>query len=638
MKFNDMQLKAIKQKGNCVAIASAGSGKTSVLVERTARLIDSGINPEDILLITFTVKSADEMKERITKKVGKDLASLLTCGTFHSWLHIILRRYSKLIDLTPKFTISEPRDIQDLLGILKKNTLGDLSPKNLYYIYSSMVNTHADLGDIVKSVLKVPKVEEDLIKKIQKLFTTFSEYKKEHAILDFDDLLTFGHQVLIHPDFSKKYKHVLVDEYQDCNSIQVDIVKALYNNGSTVFVVGDVSQSIYSFRGSDYHFLQAFEENFKAKKIVLSTNYRSTDSILTLANAIGKNFKSDFYAMHGVKIGSKPIYVRTNGEDGQFNKIVDMIKESGYSYKDIAVLYRSNSTGAQLEKYLSKSRIPYITKGGPSYFDKSHVRDLMALLHLTFYYHDTISWLRVLTLHRGVGKSGAMDLLNRIYGDEGLDALNSKGLSYLKDTIKSIKSSNKNVEAALGYAINFLNTVLEKAYKDWESRKPDLNRIYGFASQFKTMKSLITGLSLENPEEESKLGVTLSTVHSAKGLEWKFVIIASVSEEKFPSAWFLKDRTEEEKKQIIDEDRRLFYVAVTRAQEKLVICSPMTDDEFSSYDMYGVVKHSKESIFIKEINDFDNLVKLDYPFKSFSKSERDARSFKNVRRRDYDTY
>ena len=287
---------------------------------------------------------------------------------------------------------------------------------------------------------------------------------------------------------------------------------------------------------------------------------------------------------------------------------------------------------------MSKSRIPYITKGGPSYFDKSHVRDLMALLHLTFYYHDTISWLRVLTLHRGVGKSGAMDLLNRIYGDEGLDALNSKGLSYLKDTIKSIKSSNKNVEAALGYAINFLNTVLEKAYKDWESRKPDLNRIYGFASQFKTMKSLITGLSLENPEEESKLGVTLSTVHSAKGLEWKFVIIASVSEEKFPSAWFLKDRTKEEKKQIIDEDRRLFYVAVTRAQEKLVICSPMTDDEFSSYDMYGVVKHSKESIFIKEINDFDNLVKLDYPFKSFSKSERDARSFKNVRRRDYDTY
>lgn len=632
-----MQLKAIKQKGNCVAIASAGSGKTSVLVERTARLIDSGINPENILLITFTVKSADEMRKRITKKVGKDLASLLTCGTFHSWLHIILRKYSKLIGLTPKFAINEPRDIQDLLGILRGTFLDNLSSKNLHYIYSSSVNTRADLGDIVKSVLKVPKVEESLIKKMQKLFTQFNDYKKEHAILDFDDLLTFGYQVLIHPDFHIKYEHVLVDEYQDCNSIQVDIVKALYNKGSTIFVVGDVSQSIYSFRGSDYHFLQSFEEDFKAKKVILDTNYRSTDSILKLANAIGKNFKSDFYAMHGVKAGSKPIYVRTNGEDVQFSKIVDMIKESGYSYKDIAVLYRSNATGSSLEKYLSKSYIPYIIKGGPSYFDKSHVRDLMALLHLTFYYHDTISWLRVLTLHKGIGKAGAMDLLNRIYGEEGLDALDSKGLSYLKDTIRNIKASNKNVNSALGYAINFLNVILKNVYKDWENRKSDMTRIYGFASQFKTMKSLITGLSLENPEEESKLGVTLSTVHSAKGLEWKFVIIASVSEERFPSAWFLKGRTPKEQNQIIDEDRRLFYVAVTRAKEKLVICSPMTESEFSSYDNYGIVKQSKESIFIKEIDNFDELVKLDYPFKSFSKEERDSRSFKNIRR-DYDNY
>jgi DNA helicase-2/ATP-dependent DNA helicase PcrA len=620
-ELNASQFEAASAVNGCyLIIAGAGTGKTRTLVFRVARLIELGNDPNSILLLTFTRKAANEMMKRSSMLLD-DRCSKIRGGTFHSFANLTLRKYAKVIGLDSSFTILDQGDSADVINLIRSQdgfiTKEKRFPnkQTLNKVFSLSVNTGRKVEEIIENDYPhfIPLL--DKILEIQKIFT---EYKRRNNLLDYDDLLVYLREFLHKGGPAVKallseIKFVMVDEYQDTNHLQSEIVKGLSQYSKNVMVVGDDSQSIYSFRGADFHNIMQFPKLFEDVKIIkLEENYRSVQSILDFANRINEaaieKYKKDLYTRRGS--GQLPNIVAASTENLQSKFIVEKIldlREEGVPLKDIAVLFRSSFFSFDLELELAKANVPFQKFGGMKFVETAHVKDVMAFLRIAVNPKDVISWYRVLLLHEGIGPKTAQRILDELATaritikaepdqQPGFKHRNLGRLFYLLYELQKKKLlPSEMVQKVYDYYWDLFKT----NYDDWNKRKKDLEIFQNIVENYTSVDSLLSDMAIEpiiesvvdveatDTEEEY---VTLSTIHSAKGLEWHSVFIIHAVEGYFPSSRSVENL------ETLEEERRLMYVASTRAKNNLFITYPM-----NLYDREAGMTLSKPSRFISEI-------------------------------------
>lgn len=599
--LNPAQYEAVSStEGAYLVIAGAGTGKTRTLVYRVARLVEMGTDPQSILLLTFTRKAANEMMNRAALLLD-NRCSKINGGTFHSFANTTLRKYGKAIGIDPSFTILDQGDSEDVINLIRSRLNITAIKKRfptkqtIFRILSFSVNTGRSVGDIIAK--EYPHFIEfvDPILDIQKVYAS---YKQNNSLLDYDDLLVCLNRFLNEnstaaKSFLSTIKYVMVDEYQDTNKIQAEIVQALARYNNNVMVVGDDSQSIYSFRGADFKNIIAFPELFGNVKVIkLEENYRSTQEILNLANyiiegAVEKFPKFLFTRKHG---GELPAIISAANENMQSRFIVDRIlelREEGVPLKEIAVLFRSSYSSFDLEIELSKANIPFIKVGGMKFVETAHVKDVLAFLRIASNPKDLVSWLRVLLLHEGIGPKTAQKILDeiaisRITIKSDPEALVSQRynnkLTNLFILLNKIHTKQSSPTEKAELVIEYYYPLFKEKYDDFNKRKKDLDILLNITQNYRSLDSLLADMALDPPrdsvvdiddESREEEYVTLSTIHSAKGLEWHSLFIIHAMEGFFPISQAFDDLD------AIEEERRLMYVASTRAKQNLYITYPM---------------------------------------------------------------
>lgn len=590
--LNDKQKEAIETtEGPILVIAGAGTGKTKTIVHRLAKLVEKGVPAENILLLTFTRKAAREMLSRAVGLLDKRCARVHG-GTFHSFSSHLLRKYAGVLGFSSQFSVLDESDCSDIFQLLRSG--GEYTsqksrfPSNdtLISLHSAIINRGKTLEELLKA--DYPKFLDQQIL-IQKIFEDYARYKKERSLVDYDDLLVYCLELLnkhesVRKKISEQYKYIMVDEFQDTNQIQAHIACLLALDHENILVVGDDAQSVYSFRGADVNGIFNFPKIFPKTKIVyLERNYRSTPSILNLANVVLSNFREKYEKYLHTKNDDfqKPSLVGYADELEEAEGIADLIlerREDGVPLEQIAVLFRSGWNSNQLELVLSRRNIPFLKFGGRKFVESAHAKDYLSLLKIKENRADSLSWLRILLLIPGIGSAKAKTILSEL--EEGKSSLGEifstlRGVSssYLRELQALLEDSEENLQKLLGKFIDFYSPLLEKKYDDSKRRQEDLNAFLTLSQKYGTLHEFLVDVSLEGPsksldkigpdEEEERL--VLSTVHSAKGLEFDTVILLNVSEGSFPSGRGEKN---------IEEERRLFYVAITRAKKKLVLTYP----------------------------------------------------------------
>ncbi|RLG12664.1 ATP-dependent helicase [Candidatus Pacearchaeota archaeon] len=600
-ELNPAQMEAVRTiEGSLLVIAGAGSGKTKTIICRMAYLVAQGVPPHKILLLTFTRRASKEMIERAGSLLKTDVHKIMG-GTFHSICQYMLRFYGYLLGYNSNFTILDRSDAEDLINLLR-NSLGLAQKKKrfpkkdtLANIYSKMINQQKSLENILSS--EYPQFL-DYYYEIERLFTEYINYKKEYHLMDYDDLLLNWLKILktfpqVKKEVSNLFEFIMVDEYQDTNVLQGEIVKYMGEAHKNVMVVGDDSQSIYSFRGANYKNIFEFPKLFPNTKIIkLEQNYRSTQPILNLANAVISNSKIKYTKVLFTlkKEGEKPIlfYAKDETEGSKF--IVDRIlelREKGIKLSQIAVLFRSAFHSFDLEVELAKRGIPFVKYGGLKLLESAHIKDLLAFLKILSNPKDFLSWHRILLLFEGIGPRTAEKIINQLKNNEKplsfiLEKLAIsfpfKELKNFLDIFKALKQSQLPLSQKLIKIWNFYEPIFQRIYyEDYFRREKDIETLIALSSKYNSLEEFLSDLALEpleitndiekKPEEEHLI---LSTIHSAKGLEWHTVFILSLIEGRFPSFYSINNQEE------LEEERRLFYVAITRAREKLYLIVPMT--------------------------------------------------------------
>ena len=598
--LNPQQLAAVTAgDGPSLVIAGAGSGKTRTLVYRVAYLIDSGVDPSNILLLTFTRKSAQEMLQRAGELIG--VRSERVCGgTFHSVANMLLRRYGRAIGLEPGFTILDRSDAEDLIALVRSQ-LG-LNEKDKRFprkstiaeMFSKCENTLRSLDDIV--------VEEfshfaDHLDALGQLQTGYQAAKRQRQLVDYDDLLVLLRQLLTHDPQSTQavarlYRYILVDEYQDTNRLQAEVIRNLAVTHQNVMVVGDDSQSIYAFRGATFKNIMEFPILFPGTTIYkLEENYRSTQPILNLANCIIEE-AAEKYTKHLFtrKLdGPLPTLAEAAGENAQSRFIAQKIlelREEGVPLSEVAVLFRNSFHSFDLEIELSRSGLPFVKRGGVKFIETAHVKDLLAHLRVVANPLDTVSWHRVLMLVDGVGPKKAQDILASLVKSEKpyhvlreSSGRSGQGLRNLANTLESLSGADDLGTAdQVNYIYEYYLPILKEQYDDYPKRIRDLDHLHTIAEGYPEVDGFLSDLALEPPDgsavdveppDRDDERMVLSTIHSAKGLEWQCVFVIWVVDGKFPSIYSFV--TDEE----LEEERRLFYVAVTRAKRHLYLTYPI---------------------------------------------------------------
>ena len=598
--LNSQQLAAVTAgEGPSLVIAGAGSGKTRTLVYRVAYLIDSGIDPSNILLLTFTRKSAQEMLARVGDLIGA--RSQRVCGgTFHSAANLLLRRYGRSIGVEPGFTILDRGDAEDLIALMRAqlglNEKDKRFPRKgtIMEMLSKCENTLRNLDEII--------LEEfghfaDHVEDLGRLQKAYQAAKRQKQLLDYDDLLVMLRQLLLLDEvarttISRQYRYILVDEYQDTNRLQAEVIRQLASTHNNVMVVGDDSQSIYGFRGATFKNIMEFPTLFPGTTMYkLEENYRSTQPILNLANCIIDEAAEKYTKrLFTRKIdGPLPALVEAAGESTQSRfiaqKILDL-REEGVPLSEVAVLFRSSFHSFDLEIELSRKGLPFIKRGGVKFIETAHVKDLLAHVRVIANPLDTVSWHRVLMLVEGVGPKKAQDLLaTLVKSDKPFQTLrevtgrSSVGLKNLANTLESLSGAEDSRPAHLvGQAYEYYLPILKEQYDDYPKRIRDLDHLQTIAEGYPGADEFLADLALE-PPDGSAVGVdapdrddermVLSTIHSAKGLEWRCVFVIWVVDGRFPSVYsFVADDE-------LEEERRLFYVAVTRAKRHLFLTYPI---------------------------------------------------------------
>ncbi|GIW43312.1 MAG: DNA helicase [Candidatus Binatia bacterium] len=597
--LNPAQFQAVcTLDGPLLVVAGAGTGKTRTLVYRVARLVEQGVPPHQILLLTFTRKAADEMLQRAALLLDgrcKDVQG----GTFHSFGHAVLRRYGSTIGLAPHFTVLDPGDVEEAIQRVRTELGLDRSevrfPRKqaLAEVISMSVNRGEPIAAILDQFYEHFREHRAAIEEVAAAYT---RYKRERHLVDYDDLLVLlRHLLETQPEvrhlLAAQYRYIMIDEYQDTNKLQADIVWWLGQEHRNVMAVGDDAQSIYSFRGANYRNILEFPERFPdARVITIEENYRSTQPILNLANALLATAPQGYgKQLFSHKQDGEPPYLvplPTEREQSQFVcREILALREEGYRLQDIAVLMRSGFHSFDLEMELAQHHIPFIKRGGYRLAEAAHVKDLLAHLRLVVNPFDTLSWQRVLQLLDGIGPRTALVIEDWIQRHpEPVGALQSLprpelrarvgGLATLLERLFRLNMPESQVDEVLRY----YEPILKRRYpEDHPRRRRDLEHIVSLAAEHRSLGAFLARLALEPPtdsvegvlalDREDEL-LTLSTIHSAKGLEWRAVFIIWATEGRFPSAFCVSADE-------IEEERRLLYVAVTRAKERLYITYPV---------------------------------------------------------------
>jgi len=602
--LNPEQFEAsMHMEGPAAIMAGAGSGKTHTLMNRVAHLIDSGVNPERILMLTFTNAAADEMKRRSTTVLDDRCKSIVAC-TYHKFCNMMLRSFGRRIGLRD-YTVLSAVEGRNLIVYVKSS---DPELSRLKYFPTSqtienLMSTHVNTGADISEMLAGTKYEhytQEIIMFIEKV----ERYRFRRGKLNYDDLLVYMEKLLRDPESCRRiagmYDYIMVDEYQDTNNLQEEIIAHLFEYNKNIAVVGDISQSIYGFRGANVDNLKNFSKRFTGCRVLkLSRNYRSTQEILNLANNVmKKNVVSwDYFDMNANnKNGRLPEIVKTMDETEQCFYVIDKIQkyhQEGIPYKNIAVLERSSRSSFMLEKELNLAGIPFDKRGGKKFLDYECVGDLLGFMTVIQDPKDNISWFRILKLLPGIGDIYARRIADGCHAEgfltdaklsrkpyyKELEKL-SKAYTDFKDTEDFHVLVSKLIRFYLEYRkhiidvskLNDENT--EKAINQLENDKEIAERFREMTVDYDNLISFLDDLVLDSlselESEEDKL--MISTVHSAKGLEWDAVFIIDSIEGRFPAQIWFEDRGSPAD----EEELRCFYVAMTRAKDMLHICCPLT--------------------------------------------------------------
>ena len=596
---------ALAGDGPMLVIAGAGSGKTHTLTYRVAHLIERGVGQEKILLLTFTNKAARAMTDRVSALLGGVMK--VWGGTFHSVANRVLREDGHLLGYTREFTILDGEDSVTLMracaaevGLLEEKYMP--KPKLLVHIKSMCVNTQQSLEDVLEG--DYPYFLEQM-EAIRQILKHYQARKLEMSLMDFDDLLLNWRRVFVEfPEclekWSRRFEHVLVDEYQDTNHLQGEIVDMLARVHGNVMVVGDDCQSIYAFRGADYRNILGFPQRYPGcRQYKLETNYRSTPEILEVANRSILMNQNQFHKtlLASRPTGPKPALVAVEDvyRQAEFvcQRILDLVDE-GMALSEIAVLYRSHHHSMELQVEMTRRNIPYVVRSGMRFFEQAHIKDVLAYLKLLYNPRDELSFMRVLQHVFGVGPKRSKRMWDRACGSEDpIEALVSgavdgvlperylagwrqtKGLLGRLRAMQAAHSPGAMIEEVLdgGY-----REVVQRSFENAQNRLADLDQMADYAARYEdletflgevTLLTTLTGQDIVVGEEkQAEELVCLTSIHQAKGLEWSACFVLWLADGYFPH--YRAQESEAE----LEEERRLFYVASTRARDDLYLCHP----------------------------------------------------------------
>ena len=634
--LNDEQLEIINNiKGPMLVIAGAGSGKTRTITYSVAKLLSSGVKPSQIMLVTFTNKAANEMIKRVETLLGKRPKGIWG-GTFHSIANRFIRIYAKTLGLKANYTIMDETDARALMKLSSEKAdvkeIEERFPNSrmVKSILSYSINCNKTIRDVI--LWKYSQFEKDeIIKKLEEVFKIYREKKAQDNLVDFDDLLIYWNQLLdersVAQLIARNIRYVLVDEYQDTNYIQDEIIYKIVkqNPEHNVMAVGDDAQSIYAFRGANFQNILNFQKKYEnCKRYTITYNYRSIPQILALANdSILHNDNQFKKSMRTTRPnGIKPFQVNVGDDWEQAGFIANQIlklRSEDIPLENIAVLVRAGFHTLRIELELKSKNIPYEVRAGVAFFEKAHIKDMIAHLRIIENPFDEISWSRIFSIIQGIGTTSGTKIFEVISKVENpVDALKNKmfyteklkGSKIPKEGIKNTISHIKNLEGLTpvdppSEIIKKLTAVLTEyikaKYDNWQDRLDDLNQLSIYANNFPTIRKLLENLSLNISNLESKTVLAgsqkeeerpliLSTIHRAKGLEWRVVFIPMLCEDSFPSSRVKGDL------EGLEEERRVFYVAVTRTKDQLYLISPSLMKGFRGFQTL------RPSPFISELN------------------------------------
>lgn len=603
---------ATSTEGALLVVAGAGTGKTKTLTYRVGYLIESGVSPQNILLLTFTRRAAQEMLARAATVADARCTNVLG-GTFHAYAHKLLRQYAPKLNLAENFTVLDQADAEDTIEIVRTalgfNKKEKRFPKKntLQRIISTATNKQLPIEHILETAY--PQFL-SLLGDVLKVADAYRDYKRTNSLLDYDDLLTHLRTLLetqddVRRQVSSQLRYVMVDEYQDTNLVQADLVALLSSVHQNVMAVGDDAQSIYSFRGANFRNILDFPKRFPNTKLIkLEENYRSTEKILALTNSVIHQAKEKF-AKHlytTIKPGGElPSIVAAPDERYQSRFIAQRIlelREEGVPLSQVAVLMRNSRDSFDLELELKKRNLPFVKYGGQKIVEAAHIKDFVSYLKVLYNPRDVLAWNRILRLLEGIGPKTAQELVEWIktapnpyhfatanISPKYLDALKKLG-TLLANLSQNLSPLTAVAETLFTYYKPILREVY---YEDFSKREKDVENFLGIVANYTSLASLLADLALEpidlsaietkaTLKDESPL--TLSTIHSAKGLEWHTVFLINALDGTIPSRYAVGET------ESIDEELRLLYVALTRAKNLLYISYPIickgTEDYFGN--------------------------------------------------------
>lgn len=612
-ELNAEQLKIVKKtEGPCLVLAGAGSGKTRVLVYKVCYIIEQGVDPSSILLVTFTNKAAREMIKRIEQIMGHYPAGLYA-GTFHHIGNRLLRVHGDDLNIKPNYTILDEEDSISLIKDTLENFSGGREDfpeaSRIKNILSLSANTAEGIKDIISA--RMPKFS-SFIPQIEAIAKEYQKRKSKTGLLDFDDILLFWYRLMKNNNagakIAEKFRYIFVDEYHDTNKLQSLILYQMARTHKNITVVGDDAQSIYSFRGATINNILEFPRIYpETETFYLNTNYRSTPQILDLANNIIRHNKMQFPKnLKSVREnGIKPVIVRCYfpKDEAAFvaQRVLQLI-DSGVAAFDIGVLFRSRYQSAHLEIELNKFQIPYIMRGGLRFFEQAHIKDTLAYFRIIENFNDLLAWKRIFALTRGIGQKTVEKLAGLLSESAGLKEFSEKlekerQTAAVGNNLKAIlrlldKIAVKDIPSGIDCIMEagYLEHI-ERRYKDFEERKEDIDMLKALSASYSSLSDFLSEASLQEYSKGEqtfvKSPLILSTIHQAKGLEWKIVFIIGVSGNHFPHPYSKSDIN------ALEEERRIFYVAVTRAKEDIYI-------SYYKRDFYRPFPN-KKSVFIQDI-------------------------------------
>lgn len=672
-ELNQDQLSAVTSRERfALVLAGAGSGKTRTLTYRVAWLLEQGVRPWQILLLTFTNKAAAEMLSRVEDLTGVPRSEFWG-GTFHSIGQRILRSNAELVGRRKDYTILDASDADSLFGKVCKRVNAEFlkgknapKPKVIFDLISYARNTRLPLSEVLKD--RMPWVS-DAERVIPQYLEAYTEEKQTQNLCDFDDLLELFLELLennpsVREQYTRRFRHILVDEFQDTNTLQSEIIRRLISEENSLTAVGDDAQCIYTWRGANYENITRFPETYAGTALhKIEINYRSTPQILDFANSVlasreeALGFSKTLRATR--ENGRKPFLVPTIDAYDQarlvIRRISSLVNDEGYSPDDIIVLYRAHAHAKELELELSRSGIPFLITSGVQFFQQAHVRDFVAILRFLVNPDDAVAFSRLLALMEKVGPRTAsktlelakkfaekkkLHLFTALLDDAVLKKIPEPALDDYRDFILSLQDMHesycgKELEASVGQSDDeeddlfsfaekkaapmsphvslpqvtgtpakivrigldgWYGDFIRKVYSDWQQRSDDLQSLIGFAEKYESLDDLLAQLTLLNSEtnkgdvdkeERERPMIRLSTIHQAKGLEYPIVFVIACAEEMFP----LKRAIESGD---VDEERRLFYVASTRAKDELYLLYPKIR---SGYGEPGLMEASR---FVRE--------------------------------------